>query len=239
MDPEAVARVLRDRLAATRAGSEPVYGDPMEAAIERVTGRPEHPQPCQRRDCRSCGYARAMLILLQHTAQAREVGPSRDALLQRGPDLRALAMAAEPLDRALRVFESKLGEHVSRWAVLHSKLAPLRERGHDHEAMCERPRRALERARALRAELEALGTALLRPVRPELRALGQKPPDTLFTDFVRELAFVGLARGEIADLLMDACGPKGGGRTYWMGRIARAQRRGLAASMKGQEIDRR
>jgi hypothetical protein len=207
----------------------------MEAAIDRVAGRPEHRQPCQLRDCRPCGYARAILILSQHLAQSREVGSDRDGLLQRGTDLRALAVAAESLDRTLRAFDSTLAAHVSRWATLHKKLEPLRERGHDHQALCERPRLALERTRDLQVELEALRTALLRPVRPELRALGQKPPDALFIDFVRELTFVGFARGEIADLIIEACGPKGGSRTYWMGRIARAQRRhGLAASAKRQ-----
>jgi hypothetical protein len=144
-------------------------------------------------------------------------------------------MAAESVNRNLQTFESTLAAHVSRWTTLHTKLEPLRERGHDHQAMCEHPRRALERTRDLQAELEALSSALLRHVRPELRALGQKPPDALFIDFVRELTFVGLARGEIAGLIIEACGPTGGSRTYWMGRIARAQRReGLAASAKRQ-----
>jgi hypothetical protein len=235
MDPEAVARVLRDRLVVARADSEPVPDEPMEAAIDRVAGRPEHPQPCRLRDCRPCGYARAILVLSQHLAQSREVGPGRDGLLQRGTDLRALAAAAESLDRNLQAFELTLSAHVSRWATLHTKLEPLRQRGHDHQAMCERPRRALERTRDLQVELEALRSALLQPVRPELRALGQKPPDALFIDFVRELTYVGVARGEIADLIIEACGSKGGTRTYWMGRIARAQRKeGLAASTKGQ-----
>ena len=178
MDPEAVARVLRDRLAAAHADGEPVPGDPMEAAIDRVAGRPEHRQPCQLRDCRPCGYARAILILSQHLAQSREVGSDRDGLLQRGTDLRALAVAAESLDRTLRAFDSTLAAHVSRWATLHTKLEPLRQRGHDHQAMCERPRRALERTRDLQVELEALRSPAVSPspvsvsIEPPSPALG-------------------------------------------------------------------
>ena len=225
MDPEAVALILRDRLAAADPNRATVPSDPMEAAIDQVTGRPEHPQPCRLRDCRACGYARAILILCQHIAQLQEVGSVSDDLVQRGRDLRALATAAESLDRALQTFESKLDAHASRWEVLHAKLQPMGTRGHDHEAMCDRPRHALERTRQLRGELALFRTALLRPVRPELRALGQKPPDTLFVDFVRELTFVGVGRGEITNMIIEACGPESGSRSYWVGRIARAQRR--------------
>ncbi len=237
MDVEAVAHALRERLAASRQDPGKLPDDPLGAAIDQMTGGSvwvgdrvvagkDHVQPCRSRECRPCGYARAILVLLQHQAHSGAVEPTRpDALLQRGDDLRDLVESAQSIRRDLEAFEAKLSEHVTRWAKMHEKLLPLGERGHDHDAMCARPAAALETVRGLREQLPPLAEGLLAPLRPELRAVGQKPPDTLFVDFVRELAFVGIPKEEIADLIVRACGTESGDRDYWIDKTSRALRR--------------
>jgi hypothetical protein len=87
-----------------------------------------------------------------------------------------------------------------------------------------RPRQALDTTRTFVNDLAALAEGLLSQLPEELRAIGHRPPDTLFAKVVGHLARACMSNEEIVALIdVKGPAPKGSSRhDYWMGRVERA-----------------
>jgi hypothetical protein len=186
---DAIARKLRDLLIDAGAASE--SDDFFTAACKQLTPRSDHPQPCLEATCRPCAHARSLLVICDHVSQtmksAKPVGE-----LERAPhELKRLAADVLSVHRKLVDLEAKLAKHVEAWDRMHAVVDRMGPRGHRadaHDALCVRPKAALEATRHLMAQLADLPEGLVRDLRPEVRAIGHRPPDALLTDLVRHFA---------------------------------------------------